>query len=215
MTVSASQLAADSPPKIMKVAFVMNDGANVIDMIGPWEVFQDAMVGENGFELFTVSESTKPVTMTGGLQTIPKFSFADAPHPDIVVIGAQKGSPGLNKWLQDRAKDSRVVMSICTGAFKLADAGLLDGKKATTHHDYWDEFAKKFPKVELQREQPLRGEQRRHLHCGGANVGDRSGPANCREVLRSRGRRQDRGLHGIQTEQWWPEVRPVRQVFLA
>jgi transcriptional regulator GlxA family with amidase domain len=42
-------------------------------------------------------------------------------------------------------------MSVCTGAFKLADAGLLDGKQATTHHDFWDGFATKFPKVQLQR----------------------------------------------------------------
>ena len=44
-------------------------------------------------------------------------------------------------------------MSICTGAFKLASAGLLDGKKATTHHDYMDAFAKKFPNVQLERGQ--------------------------------------------------------------
>lgn len=44
-------------------------------------------------------------------------------------------------------------MSVCTGAFKLASAGLLDGKKATTHHDYLDAFAKKFPKVQLERSQ--------------------------------------------------------------
>lgn len=139
-------------PEELKVAFVITENANVMDMAGPWEVFRDAKInGRAGFELFTVSESTVPLTMSGGLRAIPEFTFVNAPHPDVVVVGAQQGSPGLRKWLQDRAKDSRVVMSVCTGAFKLAEAGLLDGKKATTHHDFWKEFAEKFPEVELQR----------------------------------------------------------------
>jgi transcriptional regulator GlxA family with amidase domain len=136
----------------MKVAFVLTKGANVIDMAGPWEVFQDTMAGDRmGFELFTVGESSRPVTMTGGLRAVPQYTFANAPHADIVVIGAQRGASALPEWLRARAKDSRVVMSVCTGAFKLADAGLLEGKKATTHHEFWDAFAKKFPNIQLER----------------------------------------------------------------
>jgi transcriptional regulator GlxA family with amidase domain len=146
----SADAAEESKP--MKVAFVLTQGANVIDMTGPWEVFQDTMVGDRmGFELFTVGESNNPVTMTGGLRVVPQYTFANAPHPDIVVIGAQRGASALPEWLQARAKDSRAVMSVCTGAFKLADAGLLEGKKATTHHEFWDAFAKKFPNVQLER----------------------------------------------------------------
>ncbi len=149
-----AQLHAESSPTTpLKVAFVISNNANVIDMTGPWEVFQDTTTAgdQSGFELFTVSESADAITMTGGLRIVPNYTFANAPHPDVVVIGAQEGTPHLSDWLQDRATDSRVVMSVCTGAFKLANAGLLDGKKATTHHEFWDAFAKKFPKVDLQR----------------------------------------------------------------
>lgn len=147
-----SLTAADAPVAPLKVAFVVTNGANVIDMAGPWEVFQDTMVGDRmPFRLFTVSDSKKSVEMTGGFRTLPHHTFSDAPHPDIVVVGAQRGSPALGEWLRARAKDSRVVMSVCTGAFKLADAGILDGKKATTHHEFWDSFAEKFPKVQLER----------------------------------------------------------------
>jgi transcriptional regulator GlxA family with amidase domain len=140
------------PPKQMKVAFAVSEGANVIDLAGPWEVFQDTMAGDRmGFELFTVSEKTAPVEMTGGLRVVPNYTFSNAPHPDIVVVGAQAGSPALLDWLRARASDSRIVMSVCTGAFKLASAGLLDGKKATTHQEYLDSFAKKFPGVQLER----------------------------------------------------------------
>jgi transcriptional regulator GlxA family with amidase domain len=147
-----SWVHAAEEPKPMKAAFVLTEGANVIDMAGPWEVFQDTMAGDRmAFHLFTVGESKSPVTMTGGLRVVPNHTFADAPHPDIVVIGAQRGARALPEWLRARAKDSRVVLSVCTGAFKLADAGLLDGKKATTHHEFWDAFAKKFPNVQLER----------------------------------------------------------------
>ena len=148
----ALSAAAAGEAQPIKVAFVLTEGANVIDMTGPWEVFQDTMVGDRmGFELFTVGESSRPVTMTGGLRAVPQYTFANAPHADIVVIGAQRGVSALPEWLRARAKDSRVVMSVCTGAFKLADAGLLEGKKATTHHEFWDAFAKKFPNIQLER----------------------------------------------------------------
>ena len=144
--------AESSPAPPLKVAFVISNSANVIDMTGPWEVFQDTTAGDRpGFDLFTVSESADAITMTGGLRVLPNYTFSNAPHPDVVVIGAQEGTAHLSDWLRARATDSRVVMSVCTGAFKLANAGLLDGKKATTHHEFWETFAKKFPKVGLQR----------------------------------------------------------------
>jgi transcriptional regulator GlxA family with amidase domain len=148
----ALSAAAATEAQPMKVAFVLTDGANVIDMAGPWEVFQDTMAGDRmAFQLFTVGESKSPVTMTGGLRVVPNHTFADAPHADIVVVGAQRGARALPEWLRARVRDSRVVMSVCTGVFKLADAGLLDGKKATTHHEFWDAFAKKFTQAQLER----------------------------------------------------------------
>ena len=54
-------------------------------------------------------------------------------------------------WIRRAAEKADVVMSVCTGAFVLASTGLLDGRKATTHHEFYDSFAKKFPKVELVR----------------------------------------------------------------
>src|SRR3954447_20652060 len=134
------------------VAFVLTENANVMDFAGPWEVFRDARVdGDAVFRLITVSESIEPITMSGGVRAIPEFTFENAPRSDVVVVGAQNGSPGLPEWLGKRSKDSQVLMSVCTGAFKLAESGLLEGKKATTHHEFWTDFAEKFPNVDLQR----------------------------------------------------------------
>jgi transcriptional regulator GlxA family with amidase domain len=133
----------------IRVAFALTDGATMIDFAGPWEVFQD--VHMDPFELYTVGESRKPIRTSGGMSVVPDYTFADAPVPNIVVVGAQRGSPGLVPWLRSLNGKSDVIMSVCTGAFKLAEAGLLDGKSATTHHDFYDNFEKRFPKVKLVR----------------------------------------------------------------
>src|SRR5882672_3551877 len=138
------------------VAFVITEGANVIDFTGPWEVFQDTAVPGTespGFRLYTVSDSRKPLHLTGGLTVVPDYTFDDAPRPGLVVVGAQGASLGRSAWLRKIAADpgTDAVLSVCTGAFRIAEAGLLDGKRATTHHDFFDEFERRFPKVTLDR----------------------------------------------------------------
>ena len=137
----------------IRVAFAISEGSNVIDMAGPWEVFQDAAVdrGGAGFTLYTVAATRSPVRLTGGLRVVPDHTFDDAPRPDVVVVPAIRGTPELHAWLRREAPRVDVLMSVCTGAFQLAAAGLLDGLPATTHHDFWDDFARRFPRVELRR----------------------------------------------------------------
>jgi transcriptional regulator GlxA family with amidase domain len=157
--VSAGALLAP-PQGSINVAFVLSEGATMIDFAGPWEVFQDVHVEGRGpsmdemmpFRLYTVSDSRAPIRVSGGMQVTPDYTFADAPEPGIVVVGAQRGkSKQMLDWLRRASTRSQVVMSVCTGAYKLAMAGLLDGKKAATHHDFWEDFQKRFPKVTLER----------------------------------------------------------------
>lgn len=154
-----------TPPKsgIIKVAFVLSNGATVIDFAGPWDVFETVVLHGQGdhagssqpFRLYTVAPSKAPVHTSGGaspgMTVIPDYSFADAPVPDIVVIGAQSGGSGLSAWLQKMHADGTVLLSVCTGVSGLADAGLLDGKPATTHHAYLDLLASTYPKVHVVR----------------------------------------------------------------
>ncbi len=144
----------------ISVAFVISEGATMIDFAGPWEVFQDVHIESRGagmdahmpFRLYTVSDSRAPIRTSGGMQVVPDYTFEDAPAPAIVVVGAQGGrSKQMLDFLRRAAAHSQILMSVCTGAYKLAMAGLLDGKKATTHHDFHDDFEKRFPRVSLQR----------------------------------------------------------------
>jgi len=142
------------------VAFVISDDAVTIDFAGPWEVFKDVFLPERGhtlaeqaaFRLYTVSDSREPVTTSGGMRIIPDYTFDDAPAPAIVVIPAQRGrSVKMMNWIRTLSTQAQLVMSVCTGASVLGDAGILDGKKATTHHLYYDEFHRAFPKVILEK----------------------------------------------------------------
>jgi putative intracellular protease/amidase len=146
----------------IKVAFVISEGATLIDFAGPWEVFENVQLGDQRqteeaipFELYTVAPSKAPVHVgaphRAGFTITPDFDFATAPPPDVVVIGAQVGGSGLLEWLAQMHAEHRVVMSVCTGAFKLARAGLLDGHSATTHHWHFNQFASRFPQVNLVR----------------------------------------------------------------
>ena len=140
----------------VRVAFMLGDNTNMIDTAGPWEVFQDVMIGSGDamrhpFELYTVGRSLDPVRMTGGFQARPHYSVSDAPEPHVIVIPAHRTDDGLQAWLKKSSATADVTMSVCTGAFKLAQLGLLDGLRATTHHDFWDEFERQFPKVQLER----------------------------------------------------------------
>jgi len=150
-TPAGSKLTPPSDGKPMSVAFVLTDGATMIDFAGPWEVFQDAggPDGVDHFHLFTVGESKNPVHTSGGMTIVPDYTFDDSPPARIVVVPAQRGAPGLADWLRRKDKETDVVMSVCTGAFQLGKAGLLDGKQATTHHNYYDDFQKSFPKAKL------------------------------------------------------------------
>jgi transcriptional regulator GlxA family with amidase domain len=129
------------------------DGFNVIDLSGSWEVFQDAAVAHalGRFELFTVAPSHEPVTGSGGLVVTPNYAYDDAPQPNLVVIPAHNATPETHAWLRRVAPKTDLMMSVCTGAFVLAETGLLDGLTATTHHQSYDDFERMFQKVKLLR----------------------------------------------------------------
>ena len=141
------------------VAVAISEGATMIDFAGPWEVFQDVWIPARSqdmeeqmpFRLFTVAEKSEPVTGSAGIRIVPDYTFETAPQPKIVVVPAQSGSAAMHAWLRKVSPATDVTMSVCTGAFQLGRAGLLAGKSATTHHEFFDRFAKEFPGVDLKR----------------------------------------------------------------
>jgi len=137
------------------VAFLISDGAVVIDFCGPWEVFQDVMVPgrmDMAFRLFTVSEKADPIQASGGMKITPNYTLETAPAAKVIVIPAQSApTEAVLDWVRKSAKGADVVMSVCTGAYLLAQTGLLAGKAATTHHGSYIDFARKYPDIRVKR----------------------------------------------------------------
>ena len=156
--VPATKLVPPAHGKI-RVAFIIGRGAETIDVVGPWTVLQAALNFSPGasmedmqlFQLYTVSESTKPVHLTGGMQVIPDYTYADAPEPNVVVVPGTTTSPEMLDWIRKMTKRSDVVMSVCVGAYRLAEAGVLSGKTATTMTGAYADIQKKYPDVHFVR----------------------------------------------------------------
>jgi putative intracellular protease/amidase len=162
------EIKALKPPAngTINVAFVISEGADVLDIGGSWEVFSETMLKANGkpwhdsdgmvnmddmvmpFKTYTVSDSLQPVRAGNGLMIVPNYTFETAPRPHVIVIPAQQGRSNAQKaWLLSNSAISDVTMSVCTGAEVLAQYGLLDGLTATTHHLFEASMQKQFPAV--------------------------------------------------------------------
>jgi transcriptional regulator GlxA family with amidase domain len=139
----------------VKVAFLLSEGTTVMNIVGPWEVFQDVTLNGRGarnpFELYTVAESPEPLRLSGGMTIVPDFTFSQAPPPQVLVVPTSRGSEASVDYIRRVSAGNHITMSVCTGAFLLGRAGLLDGLTATTHHEFQDEFAHDFPGVRLVR----------------------------------------------------------------
>jgi len=133
------------------VALLVSDRVNVIDFSGPWGVFESVDVPNSGFEIFAVAETLDIVRSASGLKIKPDYTFTNVPEVKVVVIPAQKGSDAMRDWLRKISQTADVTMSVCTGAFQLAKAGLLNGKIATTHHEYLDQLERDFPEIQVKR----------------------------------------------------------------
>jgi putative intracellular protease/amidase/YHS domain-containing protein len=157
----AGQLAVKANPLkppphgSIPVAFLISEGAVMIDFTGPWEVFQDVMApgrGDHPFRLYTVSDSPSPIHASGGMKIVPDYTLENAPEPKVIVIPAQsQPSEATLEWIRKSTERADVTMSVCTGAFVLAKTGLLSGKAATTFHGAFLPFAREFPDVQLKR----------------------------------------------------------------
>jgi transcriptional regulator GlxA family with amidase domain len=145
-----------SPPAkgAIPVAFPISDGAVVIDFCGPYEVLRgvDGVDGNSAFQLFMVADKIAPIKCSGDMIVVPNYTFENAPTPKVIVIPAQNGaSDAMIRWIRESTKATDVTMSVCTGAFVLAQTGLLSGKAATTHHYAYTDLAMQFPDIQVKR----------------------------------------------------------------
>jgi len=152
--------SAEAKPYTRNVAIVVYDNAEPLDWTGPFEVYNDAAGagaanGERAFNVYIVSK-TKDAVNAQGLHVVPAYSIQDAPKPDIVVFpGGPSGKiyddPEFFAWAKKVSMEAEIAQSVCTGAFVLGKAGLLDGLEVTTFHGAIDGLQKMNPKAMVKR----------------------------------------------------------------
>lgn len=145
------------------VGIFVFDDVEVLDFAGPYEVFTTAArmhartdaTAPPLFNVFTVGRTASPLRARAGLSVFPDHDFAHHPPIDLLIIPggvvtAELARPEVSQWITTASARSKLTASVCTGAFLLAKAGLLDGKKATTHWEDIDDFKSMFPSVQVQ-----------------------------------------------------------------
>jgi transcriptional regulator GlxA family with amidase domain len=147
--ISLSDFKKRLSAKPVTICFYLQDNVEVLDFAGPMEVFITA-----GFNVFTVSKTYKPIRSKTVLFITPDYTIQDAPKSDILVVFGgptqpTTDDPEVMAWIKAQTNNDQYIMSVCTGAFILGKAGVLDGLTATTFHTAIDDLAKAYPKTKV------------------------------------------------------------------
>ena len=169
-----------------KIAILAMYNTMASTIIGPLDIFYQAGVLWNYFsgqkltpyfEVKVVTTSGAPFKCLSGVRMMPDGAIHDVQDADLIVVSSildidktLRVQGEVIDWLTDRYRRGSHIATICTGAFVLAETGLLDGKTATTHWGFADQFQKRYPRIELKPERLITDEG--DLFCsGGYNAG--------------------------------------------
>ncbi|HJV88994.1 MAG TPA: DJ-1/PfpI family protein [Holophagaceae bacterium] len=133
----------------LRVAILIFNGVQIIDYTGPYEMF-----GAAGFEVFTVATSRASVKTVMGMEVVPRYTFTDAPPADVLVIpgGSVKDAAdhaATLAFIKASAARNKVTLSVCNGAFILANTGLLNGLTVTTTRGNIPRLAQRHPELRV------------------------------------------------------------------
>jgi transcriptional regulator GlxA family with amidase domain len=147
------QVLKTSFKKRLNVAIFIYQGVELLDFAGPGEVFASTP----GFNVYTVAAKAEPITSQGFVKITPQYGIDRCPKPDIIVLpGGASDIPMKDEkviaWVRQTAPGTIVTLSVCTGASLLSKAGLLDGKTATTFHNYIETLQQMTPRAKVIRD---------------------------------------------------------------
>lgn len=133
---------------MLTVGILIFPDVEELDFVGPFEVLSYVnKIRPDSTRVLLVAETLDTVRAYNGMRILPDTALAACPDLDILVVPGGKGrlaamkNSALIQFIQNQAAQARYIASVCTGAFLLAEAGLLTGKQATTYHECFDELA--------------------------------------------------------------------------
>ena len=164
MTLSAVRplrLAAARPHRVAAVTFA---GGQILDVTGPLEVFSraerwlrdDGRVTDPVYRVEVLAKNAGPVAMSSGVELVARRAYSSQARVDTLIVCGGVGTDAarhdreLIYWLARQPSRVDRLASVCTGAFLLAEAGLLDGRRATTHWSWCGRLAREFPSVSVE-----------------------------------------------------------------
>lgn len=141
----------------MNIGIYVYEEAEVLDFSGPFEVFATASrlsEGNNPFQVFLVGESGSPIAARGGYRVLPNYDFSNHPPIDVLIIVGgvhvhEMKKPQVIDWIAQQANTASTVASVCTGAFLLAQASVIDSDKVTTHWEDIEDLRQSFPNLHV------------------------------------------------------------------
>lgn len=149
--------------QLLTVGILIFDEVEVLDFCGPFEVFSIARPVEPErqgdehqlFRVLTIAEHDEIISCRGGLQVQPHATIEQHPPLDILVVPGGQGTrrerhnTRLLDWIGQQNQHTQLTTSVCTGAFLLAERGLLDGRRATTHWGSIEWMRETYPAIEM------------------------------------------------------------------
>lgn len=145
------------------VGIYLFDDVEVLDFAGPFEVFSTAArvkariepQAPKAFSVHIIADEKRPIHARGGLRVFPEFDITSHPHLDVLVIPGGVVTSEIERtviidWIIRISAITPIIASVCTGVFLLGQAGLLNGKNATTHWEDIDDLRSKFPSIHVQ-----------------------------------------------------------------
>ncbi len=153
-----------------KIAIMVYPDAEELDFVGPYETLasQDGSV-----DVKLVSESLEPVKAFNGLRVLPDMTFFDKERYDVLMVPGGEGRRNamyhgdVLEFIKKQTEGLTHLCSICTGAFILAEAGLLDGLKPTTHHSAMRELKRSYAALEVVEKRVVKNDTKPKIWCAG------------------------------------------------